>query len=446
MRRSRWAVLAAGVLAVAAVVPAVAVAPIGTGQPTPVADGQALSAAHPVLDFAGQMHNPTPLPTVSDPDPTVCAVNCQQGALRVDTTRPFLVSVHNANDSIDDGFDLYVFDPAGDEVASSSGIGSNGQAAAVTPTSAGTYVVAVTTTYAYDADAGYLGEARIMASPTWDTATCTGPRPCELLPALRVDPPADVHVDGVPPVASTPLGFPFPVDASTGNSCYLDETFATGAARCLRFTSEIDNVGGAPLTLQIPEVDASSGKAAAVPGQCEAQQVIELSDGTTTARDAGPCEFHAAHGHFHYTDFVEFSLNSVNADGTTGPQIATSLKESFCLADDGYFGFGTAGPNGPRTFVGQPDCNVPSAPAPQAPEATITMGISPGWGDIYTWDTPDQYIDITNTPPGTYDIVSRANPTGTALALAGTARPCATTRIRLSDTSVTVVDPNVPCA
>jgi hypothetical protein len=446
MRRTTWATVCATALAGAIAVPAVALSPASPTPPTPVAGGQALSAANPVLDFAGQMHNPAPLPTVSNPDPTVCTVDCQLWSLTVATSRPFLVSLHNTSSSVDDGFNLYVYDPSGQQVASSAGIGADGEAAAVTPTTQGVYTVAVTVTYAYDTDAGYLGEARIMSAPTWDQVRCASPPPCAVLPALSVQPPADVHVDGIPPVASTPLGFPFPVDASTGNSCYLDETASSGASRCLRFTSEVDDVGSGLLTLQIPWAAASSGQptAGVVPGQCEAQQVITLTDGTSERHDAGPCEWHAEHGHFHYADFVEFSLHSVNPDGTTGATVAQSLKESFCLADDGYIGFGTPGPNGPRSYVGQPGCNLPSPPTPDSPDAWITMGLSPGWGDIYTWDTPDQFIDVTSTPPGVYDIVSRANPAG-LLALSGDSRPCAATRVQLTATGVSVVDPDVPC-
>jgi hypothetical protein len=38
------------------------------------------------------------------------------------------------------------------------------------------------------------------------------------------------------------------------------------------------------------------------------------------------------------------------------------------------------------------------------------MGINVGWGDIYTWDLPDQYLDITDVQPGVYDLISMANP------------------------------------
>jgi hypothetical protein len=284
-----------------------------------------------------------------------------------------------------------------------------------------------------------------MTPPTWHVPRCRS-RSCAILPALRVQAPTDVHVNGVPPVASTPLGFPFPVNASTGNSCYSDETARTGATRCLRFTSEVDNVGLGLLTLRVPWVTTGAGapQAGFVPGQCHAQQGVLFTDGRTRWRAAGPCEWHAQHGHFHYTDFVEFSLHKVTRSGATGAMVARSLKESFCLADDGYVGFGTPGPNGPRTYAGQPGCNLPGAPGGAAPDLWVTMGITPGWGDIYTWDTPDQYIDISHTPPGVYDIVTRANPAG-LLALSGARFPCAATRIRLTADAVSTVKRGIPC-
>jgi hypothetical protein len=434
----------AAVLIGGAVSSAAAVPPVAAAAPSPV-PGE-LSAATPVLTWQGQMHNPAPIPMASNPDPTVCTVDCQLWTVRAADDTPFLVSLHNATQSIDDGFNLYVYDPSGSQVASSSGIGSNGQAALVRPAQKGTYTVAVTVTYAYDTDAAYVAEARRIAPRSWDLPHCPDANPCPLLPALQALPPTDVHVDGVPPVASTPLGFPFPVDASTGSSCYADETAGTGATRCLRFTSEVDNVGAGQLSLEIPWAAASSGSphSGFVPDMCAARQVITYSDGTTRTRDAGLCEFHPAHGHFHYRDFVEFSLHQVNPDGTTGAEVASSLKESFCLADDGYFGFGSPGPNGPRGYVGQPDCNVPAPGTVGSPDTFVHMGLTPGWGDIYTWDTPDQYIDITSTPPGVYDLVARANPAD-ALLLEGPAQSCGATRIRLTATGVTTLPDSVPC-
>ena len=427
-------------------IPAIATGPVSPQPPTPVAHGQALSARSPVLTFAGEMKNPVPLPMANDPDPTACVEDCQLWALKVATASPFLVSIHNGNDSIDDGFDLSVYDPAGKQVASANGIGANGQAVAVHPDAQGTYTVAVTMTYAYDATSHYLGEARIMSGSSWSTVHCPSAKPCPVLPEFAIRSAADVHIDGIPPVASTPLGFPIPVKLPTPNSCYADETARTGAQRCLRFTSEIDNVGPGLLQLEIPWITTSSGSPASgfVPGECHALQVVTMTDGSEQTRPAGDCQFHQAHMHFHYNDLVEYSLHKVTADGRTGAQVAKSNKASFCLADDGYFGFGKPAPNGPRDYAGQPDCNVPSAAQIAAGDAWVHEGISPGWGDIYTWDTPDQYIDITNVKPGIYDIVTRGNPSG-KLELAGRSQPCASTRIKLTATSVKTLSRDIHC-
>ena len=71
------------------------------------------------------------------------------------------------------------------------------------------------------------------------------------------------------------------------------------------------------------------------------------------------------------------------------------------------------------------------------------MGISPGWGDVYSWDTPDQYIEITGVPDGLYDVVSTANPDGGILEERGLAGgrgdDTARTRICLKGNTVKVM-------
>src|SRR5439155_12110023 len=120
-----------------------------------------------------------------------------------------------------------------------------------------------------------------------------------------------------------------------------------------------------------------------------------------------------------------------------------SLKESFCLADDDYFGFGTPGPNGPRRYAGQPGCNFPATADQNG--AWVEMGMTPGWADVYTWDTPSQYIDITDVPAGVYDVIAETNPAGDLL-VAGPAHVCAKTRIRLTATAVRVLNSNPQAA
>jgi lysyl oxidase len=38
------------------------------------------------------------------------------------------------------------------------------------------------------------------------------------------------------------------------------------------------------------------------------------------------------------------------------------------------------------------------------------MGLSVGWGDIYRWSLPDQYIDITGLTNGRYRLYAEVDP------------------------------------
>jgi hypothetical protein len=435
--------------------------PVAPATLSPPAKVGTLSAANPLLHFKGAVNNPTPLPLVDDPSPEVCAFECEEYQFSDAVPgHAFLVAIKGTvtgpggSFNADDGFDLYVYNPAGSLVGSANGIGANGQSVLINPGQAGTYKVVVTITYAYDSNAGWVGEVRLIAPTTWKPAaptcgiTVSGVTGCFELPALRAVPAYDLTASGVPPVVSTPLGFPFPFNVPTPNSCYADETLGldnpspTAAehpvTRCLRFTSDIQNVGGGELSVGIPAaVTGSNGQPQVgyVPGECQAVQFVTDTNGATVTRPAGTCEFHLEHGHFHYGNLLGYTLHTVGPNGSIGPAVSTSIKESFCLTDDDYFGYGTTGPNGPRLNVGQPDCNIPrqvAAPSTKPGSGTyVVEGITPGWGDVYTWDTPDQYIDVTNIPSGTYWIVEETNPAGVVL-VAGPAHTCAATELQLT--------------
>ena len=412
------------------------VPPVGIDEPASIGT---LDRGHPVLTFAGGLENPTPFPLVNPPLPLVCGPTCQQFVFRAASVAPFLVSVKDTAASTNNGWDLYVYDDAGALVGAANGVGANGQAIAVKPPVPGGYRVVVTFTYAYDTAAAYAGEVRLMRGASWRPAApdCNRSRRlrgCFSLPVLYAEPPYDLHVDGLPPAASTPLGFPIPIEVPTGSSCYLDETAQLGATRCLRFTSNVKNVGGGLLDLRLTWNGA----------QCRADQILHGVRRRNVTRTAGPCEFHPAHGHFHYKDFVGFSLHRLGNDGAVGAQVGSGLKESFCLADDDYFGFGTAGPNGPRIYAGQPGCSLPASVA--AGGVVLEEGLTPGWGDVYTWDTPGQIIDITSLTSGRYVLVERTNPSRT-MVVSGAAQTCSATDLTLTDTGVTAtaVRSSLPC-
>ena len=443
-------------------VPGPPVVPVPVSPPTNLG---ALDPAHPILDFQGSLTNPTPLPLVGNPSPEICAAECAEYQFTVPqgvaaAGKQFLAAIQNSvpgpNGTFNpnDGFDMYVYNPAGMLIASDNGIGANGQSSVISPGTAGVYTLVVTATYAEDSGAGWNGEIRLMTPTTWQPApstcgiTVSGTTGCFELPTLRALAPYDLTASGVPPVPSTPLGFPFPASLPTPTSCYADETIGLDnpsvagvqnpVTRCLRFTSDVQNTGAGSLTVQIPVAATGSDgqpEVGYLPGQCHALQVVTTASGQRVSRPAGDCEFHPEHGHFHYAALVGYALHSVNSDGSIGPEVSVSSKESFCLTDDDYFGFATAGPNGPRGNVGQPDCNLARQVA--APSATpgsgtyVEEGITPGWGDVYTWDTPDQFIDVTNVPSGTYWIVEETNPAGEIL-VSGPAHTCSATELQLT--------------
>src|SRR5207247_317290 len=123
-----------------------------------------------------------------------------------------------------------------------------------------------------------------------------------------------------------------------------------------------------------------------------------------------------------------------------------SHKVGFCTIDVDDYNFGRpARLQRPRTY-NFPTCNIPNAystelasSSPYFPaEVPEYMGISPGWGDVYTWDLPGQYIDISAVPDGTYEVVARSNPDG-AILTASRGKETGVTCVRIEGSAVETV-------
>src|SRR5436190_13356344 len=343
-----------------------------------------------------------------------------------------LIAIHWATDF--DQYNLYVDDMStGRTVAEGIDLDSDAQSVLLSRPHNGDYRVTVVPFYTnfYKADMSYSGEVRPFLDPTQRY-----PHKTTLLPQIQTMAPSNFHIGDVPPLPSNPTGWRYTPNGTFANSCYLDETAQFGSTRCLRFDNIIRNVGSAPLVLRF------SWSPDALTNNCQMQQEILASDATVSDRNAGPCVFHPQHAHFHYQNMGIYQLYGVDGSGTPGAKpVAASRKVGFCTVDVEDYTFGRpAAEQRPRTYS-FPTCNIPNAyttrsDGPYGPASPPEyMGVSPGWGDIYTWDLPAQYIDVTHVPDGMYELASRSNPDGGTVT-SGRGRETGVTCVKLTGDKV----------
>jgi hypothetical protein len=292
-------------------------------------------------------------------------------------------------------------------------------------------------------DKSYRGQAQLFLDPSQRQS---GRRP--LLPAIQTVAPSNFHISDVPPLPSNPTGWRFTPLGTFANSCYLDETIQFGSTKCLRFDNATRNVGEGTLSLEF-NYDAAALQTALqqtplpaeLTGGCQMNQEVLYTDSTASLRNAGPCVFHTQHSHFHYQNFGRYQLFAVGADGNphaiavpkgqpSAAPVSIARKVGFCTIDVDNYTFGMiAAMQRPRTFS-FPTCNIPNGYGsagsqgaqgfdPTRAGTPEFMGISPGWGDIYTWDLPAQYIDISKVPDGVYEVASSTNFDGLLLTSSG---------------------------
>jgi hypothetical protein len=93
-------------------------------------------------------------------------------------------------------------------------------------------------------------------------------------------------------------------------------------------------------------------------------------------------QYSPCHQHYHFESYAYYELRK--PDGTV---VAPGRKQAFCLLDYTPLGEGSK--------EAQYDCSY--------------QGISAGWADIYDDYLPCQWVDITDVPPGEYDLVVKLN-------------------------------------
>jgi hypothetical protein len=192
-----------------------------------------------------------------------------------------------------------------------------------------------------------------------------------------------------------------------------------GGQKRLRFSTKIINIGNGPFQ--------AFGHHPQPNGEKLVDQQIRNTDGTwTTVATPGRMYFAGdGHNHWHLRDLEGYVLRN-----TTGPNVnRVSEKHGFCFADRGDYRLSM--PNAPQNPVYEGCGN--------APDVTITMGLSVGWSDTYGFRIVDQYVDITNLPNGIYTVTATADILG-IFAERCEGNNSTVSRVQISGTSVTLLD------
>ncbi|MBI2010805.1 MAG: hypothetical protein HYS89_01020 [Candidatus Colwellbacteria bacterium] len=126
------------------------------------------------------------------------------------------------------------------------------------------------------------------------------------------------------------------------------------------------------------------------------QRIYDV-DGNFRDKVVGNFLWHQSHLHYHFADFVNYDLEPVEVSGAHDlsgiPGI--HVKSTFCIRD-----------------VSRVDLELEY----RATEAKYLIcgkelqGISVGWGDTYFYDYPDQGLDVSSLPSGTYRLSFTVNP------------------------------------
>lgn len=194
--------------------------------------------------------------------------------------------------------------------------------------------------------------------------------------------------------------------------------------RLLRFSTVIVNLGPGPFQVYAwdPAGISTTRDASVV------QQVLEPGGGFSDhATDAKVFWSGDGHNHFHVRDLQEMTLQNLKAE-----VLARGAKRGFCFWDNYRYGSALPVYYHPSTTDA---CEL-------APDGTVPMGLSVGWGDRYPYNIAFQYIDITGLPNGTYKVEVSADPpltTGGLFLEANDANNTAWAEIRIQRKSVTVV-------
>ena len=189
-----------------------------------------------------------------------------------------------------------------------------------------------------------------------------------LYPDLKTVPPADLRLD---------------YQLINGATHYL-----------LRFSNTSWNAGEGRLELRGETI---------LNNKTKVNQRIYDSLGNFTDVYVGDFVFHPSHNHFHFENYADYELwtqaeynNWIASGRNNGQAQKRGSKTTFCIMDNVKIQ------------------NLPGSPAsPQYSQCGQTLqGMSIGWGDVYVYTLPDQWIDLgtSSLPAGSYVLRSVVDP------------------------------------
>lgn len=168
----------------------------------------------------------------------------------------------------------------------------------------------------------------------------------------------------------------------------------------LYLSFQTENAGAGPLEMQ-PVRDDCDNDGSSADDRTALQNVFGDTDdsgGFTAEGDeilrtivAGCFVYHSIHGHWHFQNFARYQLLTLG-----GERLRSHAKVGFCMLD-------TASVD--PTLPGHPD----TAQYRGCPDLAL-QGISVGWADTYSVNTPGQFVSIDGLPNGTYCLVGRVDP------------------------------------
>jgi len=290
--------------------------------------------------------------------------------------------------SREDSFEVQVLDPSGTVQASATNSNRFNIEAFVAKPQAGRWTVRVVPRDASYASfrmrakleaaprrtAKHLAPPNLMATPPYEFGFVAPANPVNgLYPPDTVNPPLDVL--GVHPL-----------------SCAYDEMVEDGVSRCLRLTTGPRNAGEGPFELHYVPIEHGLGVAQTGP----VTQRVYYSDGTFKDRPAGEFLFHKTHGHYHYQDILDYQLFKV-LDPRTGRMVraGSGHKAGFSPADQLFSDWTVF-----EQLEGEYVEGTPST------LGESRFGLSVGWGDVYRWQRPGQYVDFGTNTDGRYVVRS----------------------------------------